>query len=372
MRFLPLIAACSVGAATIKEQQQVPIQEHIESKIHRPKEEDFNRPSIGIHFTSSHAIPAARYPNGTTLDLTTVEGDAEYMGLMSRWMRKASNPSRRQRSLRKDWCETHPHYEECEAYTAQIQRQDDSAYLASNDTAILSKLLMQVRISVETELDIKMTTFAPAMFQLGRNESNIVHHAIELIGLPSRGMNYENSDIILDTTAAYAGTRAVPCKDCLDSKKYEGQGSEPSQLTVLFVDFDNHSFSASVRSMRREDTSHSIGSQVHLPELGWWNLPIFEIPRAKFWARVHETILDVVGTLSEPIGRIVLMGEHGADKEFEDVVKTAMWSAMEIDVGSMLQRNKPADVGRIAARGAAEMAWRGDFRRRKAEVSERY
>jgi hypothetical protein len=42
-------------------------------------------PSIGVHFTTSYAVAAARYQDGTTRELIRVAADADYIELMSRW-----------------------------------------------------------------------------------------------------------------------------------------------------------------------------------------------------------------------------------------------------------------------------------------------
>lgn len=102
-------------------------------------------------------------------------------------------------------------------------------------------------------------------------------------------------------------------------------------------------------------------SHVSDPELGWWNLPVFEVPRAKFWARVHESVEKIASGLWKAPGRIVLMGEHGTDKEFREVVRTALGNALDVDVDAMLEVNKAEDTLYLAARGAAELAWRQEY-----------
>ncbi|KAF2856327.1 hypothetical protein T440DRAFT_413492 [Plenodomus tracheiphilus IPT5] len=368
MKFFPLIAACGVRAAVIREPQQVPILEHTE--VHTPHlgEEGPSRPSIGVHFTSSHAVPAARYSNGTILDLATIEGDAEYIDLMSRWMTQAPELVPGEQRAELDWCKTYPHHEECGSDAVQRQSSHDFDDPIIRDTAILSKILMQVRIAVETELNIPMTTFAPVFFELRQNQTQAVQDALELVGLQSTHSSSSiRGDVLLDTNAAYAGTGAFLCKAWMDPETCREEKSTRRDQTVLFLDFDNHSFSTSVRSIRGEATSHSIGSRMLSSELGWWDLPVFKVPRAKFWARVHEAILDAVGVLgSQPIDRIVLTGEHGGDEEFKGVAEAAIWSALGLEVGSMLQTSKVADTGRVTARGAAEMAWRREYWRSKA------
>jgi hypothetical protein len=80
MKFLYLLGAQLVSAGVIGVQQQVPILGHGEKEIGREV-----GPAIGVHFTTSYAVAAARYQNGTVRDLGKVVGDAEYIELMSRW-----------------------------------------------------------------------------------------------------------------------------------------------------------------------------------------------------------------------------------------------------------------------------------------------
>jgi hypothetical protein len=42
-------------------------------------------PAIGVHFTTSYAVAAARYQNGTIQDLARVAGSTEYIDLMKQW-----------------------------------------------------------------------------------------------------------------------------------------------------------------------------------------------------------------------------------------------------------------------------------------------
>ncbi|KAH9865767.1 hypothetical protein J1614_009354 [Plenodomus biglobosus] len=370
MQFFPLFIACAVGAAVIKEQQQVPFLENvdrIESDTRHVQGKELERPSIGVHFTSSHVVPAARYSNGTTLDLRSVEGDDEYIDLMSQWMAPNLQLVGRKRGGQV-WCKTHPHYQECTSDDVPLRSTDEFDDPTSRDTAILSKIIMQVRISIEAELRMPITAFAPVFFELRQNQTQIVQNAMELVGLRStHSSDSTRGDVLLDTTAAYAGVGALSCQDRMNSERCRKEKSTKREHTVLFLDFDSHSFSASVRRIHNEATSHSIGPRVLSPELGWWNLPDSEVPRAKFWARVHEAIFDMV-RMSEgkSIDRIVLTGQHGADEEFKGVVEAVITSTLEMDVGSILLSSLGVDTGRIVARGAAEMAWRREYWRRKA------
>lgn len=369
MQFFPFFIACAVGAAVIGEQQQVPFLENverIESDTRHVQGEELERPSIGVHFASSHAVPAARYSNGTILDLRSVEGDDEYIDLMSQWMAPNLQLVARKRGGQV-WCKTHPLYEECTSDDVPLGSTDEFEDPTSRDTAILSKIIMQVRISIEEELGMPITSFAPVFFELRQNQTQIVQNAMELVGLQStHSSDSTRGDVLLDTTAAYAGVGALSCKDWMDPERCRKENLAKREHTVLFLDFDSHSFSTSVRRIYNEATSHRIGPRVLSPELGWWNLPEFEVPRAKFWARVHEAILDIL-RMSEgkSVDRIVLTGQYGADEEFKGVVEAAI-TTLEMEVGPMLLSSIGVDTGRIVARGAAKMAWRGEYWRRKA------
>jgi hypothetical protein len=91
MRLLHLFIVPLASARVIRMQQQTPILEEVghvgtaseQSSAQKTTEEI--APAIGVHFTTSYAIAAARYQNGTTRDLGRVAGDAAYIDLMSRW-----------------------------------------------------------------------------------------------------------------------------------------------------------------------------------------------------------------------------------------------------------------------------------------------
>jgi hypothetical protein len=84
MKFFYLLVAPLVSARVIGTQQQIPILEHEEKESVRSVVQEAV-PAVGVHFTTSYAIAAARYQNGTIRDLVKVAGDAQYIDLMSRW-----------------------------------------------------------------------------------------------------------------------------------------------------------------------------------------------------------------------------------------------------------------------------------------------
>lgn len=163
-----------------------------------------------------------------------------------------------------------------------------------------------------------------------------------------------------EANAAFAGLGMGMCKGWGDQHKCLLETHKHPERTVLFINFDNSSFSASAQSVATPYDG-LVYNYIARPELGWWSLPVFEVPRAKFWAEVHEAVVKITSGLWTPPSRIVLMGEHGAGKEFREVVEAALWSVLEVDVGLMLQVNMAEDSSSIAARGAAELAWRSQY-----------
>jgi hypothetical protein len=63
---------------------QVPIVGHVK-EVGKVIAQEADASTIGVHFTTSYAVAAARYQDGTTRDLVRVAADADYIELMSRW-----------------------------------------------------------------------------------------------------------------------------------------------------------------------------------------------------------------------------------------------------------------------------------------------
>jgi hypothetical protein len=63
---------------------QIPVVGDVVKEVGQPiAQEDVL--AVGVHFTTSYAVAAARYQDGTTRDLVRVAADVEYIELMSRW-----------------------------------------------------------------------------------------------------------------------------------------------------------------------------------------------------------------------------------------------------------------------------------------------
>jgi hypothetical protein len=233
----------------------------------------------------------------------------------------------------------------------------------TRESATLSKFAKKVRGAIEEELGSTISTIAPVAPQLVGWDSEDFQDALDLAGLTSARLEDRflgDKPMYWDSNAAFAGLGYGLCESWTNPTKCLVEEKQMPYEHVLFLNFDNSSFSAKVQYMQHVDQEWTYSNRVDM-ELGWWNLPVFEVPRARFWAQIHEVILEVAGALQRAPSKIVLLGEHGANVEFLDVVKTALWDVLEIDVSLILSANKAEDVGMLAARGAAEFARRAEI-----------
>ncbi|KAJ8117604.1 hypothetical protein OPT61_g1231 [Boeremia exigua] len=339
MKLLAALVVPLVGARVIQFEQQVPI---VQTEV-----EDAAVPAVGVHFTTSYATAAARYENGTTVDLVRVEADADYIDLMSQWTR-----------LWKEFdCEGPVKRLRCDLEQVRREARKRLRLPITRDSATLSTFVKKVRSAIETELGTSVSTIAPVAPQVIGWNSEDFEDALHLAGWSSSRSG--NKSTYWDTNAAFAGLGYGMCAsktnlaDCLEEER------QMAYEHVLFLDFDNSSFAATVQYLQHADQEWSYSSRVETG-LGWWNLPVFEVSRARFWSRIHEVILEVVGALQRAPNKIVLLGDHGADSEFLEVVKAALWDVLEIDVSLLLSANKAEDVSMLAARGAAGFAKRAE------------
>ncbi len=281
------------------------------------------------------------------LTVAQVEADADYIDLMSQWTK-----------LWKEFdCEGPVKRLRCDLEQVRRGTRKQLKLPVTHDSATLSTFVKKVRDAVEAELGAPISTIAPVAPQIVGWNYEDFEDALHLAGLTSSRPG--NKSTYWDTNAAYAGLGYGLCgsktnlADCLEEER------QMAYEHVLFLNFDNSSFVATVQYLQHADQEWSYSSSADT-RLGWWNLPVFEVSRAKFWARIHDAILEVAGALQRAPNKIVLLGEHGADPEFLDVVKAALWDVLEIDASLLLSANRVEDVSMLAARGAAGFARRAE------------
>lgn len=276
-----------------------------------------------------------------------MEADADYINLMSKWTR----------SWKEFDCEGPIKHLRCDLEQVRREARRRLRLPITRDSATLGKFVKKVRGAIEQELGISIHTVAPAAPQLVGWNFDDFEDALHLAGLTSSRLG--DKPTYWDTNAAFAGLGHALCEhktdlaDCLEEER------QMPYEHVLFLNFDNSAFSATVQYLQHADQEWSYSNRADT-HLGWWSLPVFEVSRARFWARIHEVILEVAGALQRAPNKVVLLGEHGADADFLEVVKAALWDVLEVDVSLLLSANEVEDVSVLAARGAAEFARRAE------------
>ncbi|KAH7080352.1 hypothetical protein BKA63DRAFT_488119 [Paraphoma chrysanthemicola] len=385
MMLFQLFLVPLVAARVMRTHPQVPliaeVVEDVSTEVVQLSEESVleeRLPIVGIHFTTSYAVASVRYSNGTWKDLAKIPADAEYIEILSRYT--AIWPRGDPLSLAANNCFVSA--DELPTPQKRLKRHDciktffpkPAGDVAGRplpaDIIALAAFTKTVRNAIRSEFGGSIPNMAIIIPRLPFYLSSELFEALEIAGLRSTSLVSGGFDRFTydEIDAAYAGHGYDYCTpelaDCArvpGSQKYEH---------ALYLNFDNSSFSAGMLELQNKyqmlDQDQIFGYTIN-PNLGWWNLPVFEVPRAKFWAQIHEMITSVVQALPQPINRIVLLGDHGADDEFKEVVKAAVWEVLEMDVELMLSVGEE-DVTHIAARGAADLDWHISESRRRWEA----
>ncbi|KAF2472090.1 uncharacterized protein BDR25DRAFT_302876 [Lindgomyces ingoldianus] len=325
-------------------------------------------PGIGLHFTTSYATAAIRYDNGTIVDLVRIEADAEYIDLMSRW----ANPASKQ--------DCSDPWKEFQCSIARRKRNVNKwlGRPATVEVGILSSFVVDLKAAVEDTLDFPITRVFPVFPMLEGMEEDDIQDALEYTGLDWLLAERRSYHIFWETNAAFAGLGYGLCKSRKNLLQCEEQERDMHLEPVLFLNFDNSSFAASLQGMENAYWDWTMMSEVRL-DLGWWNMPVYEVPRAKFLARIQQVIVNVGSSMVRPPTKIILLGEYADDEDFRETVKAAIWELLEYDASPLLEVNmmKRGEPWMLAARGAAEMAGRAEYwnqyeRRRPGEGLETF
>ncbi|CAA9958651.1 hypothetical protein PTMSG1_02192 [Pyrenophora teres f. maculata] len=333
-------------------------------------------PSIGLHFTTSYAMASAYFTNGTTTDLFKMSADAEYTSLLSYWMDTYAEEVGTHAQLPSSPPPPHHNTEPTTSNTTNFD----------HPTNILTPFLSKLRTAITTfeQSHGPITHITPAIFPLTTIHSTIFRTALLNSGLilprPASSADTDAVALLRASDAALAGLEraAPPCfkpssehedeegsrchggaVECADAQtqrqRQQRRRQQRKQLDqhVLFLTFDNTSFTAGM--VARTCSSSSSHHYAHLSytassTLGWYNLPVFPVPRALFWKNLQDAIVAVVGAGGKPPGRIVVVGERAGDVEFRGVVEEAVWRAWEVDVRVLLGK-RDGEWG--VARGAA-------------------
>ncbi|KAF2789965.1 hypothetical protein K505DRAFT_327898 [Melanomma pulvis-pyrius CBS 109.77] len=343
----------------------------ISARHKHPVEPQDDVVGVGIHFSMSYATAAVRYESGKVENLVMLDADANYIRSMARW---ADGESKRR-------CDTL--WGKLQCSTAQVLRWSKKrlGLPATTDVGALAAFLQQVKTEVETSLEVKaekkghpgaieVSNILPIFPTLPALEEEDIQDALEYVGLDWVPAVRQSSQFYHETNAAFAGLGNGLCKSWKDARECAKQEAAMMTEHILFLKFDDVSFSATLQYMQTAYHQQGIYAQALDMAHGRDALPVYEIARAKFWARIHEVIVDVAGALQKPPNKIVMMGMFGTDLEFVEVVKAALWEVLEFDVSQLVYANSRTMSRMSAARGAAEFAARSQHWRKSGRKTE--
>jgi hypothetical protein len=224
-----------------------------------------------------------------------------------------------------------------------------------------------VRRVIEEDLSQPVQRIAPVFPLLSPYSDVAVRNAFGKARLRSTNTHTVNPGYE-ETNAAYAALGHGLCEPSMNHTSCTEVSKSRKPETVFYFNFDNSSFSVGAAFMKTAFELSPTAFYGMNTKLGWWNLPVFEGPRARFWAQIQEMIMAVVTSVARPPNKIILLGEHGADEDFKEVLKAPVWEVLEFDVEFMLDVVPQADVGYLVARGAAELGYRDERLGRQNEA----
>lgn len=227
---------------------------------------------------------------------------------------------------------------------------------ASNDVAVLSRMLQHVLDLADPKLPLRrnpVTISYPALYGLAQED---IADAAAYIGLSLSGAHqYQPRSIV----AAYAGHGLGLCESFRDAETCRQEGLKLPVREVLLVEHTKQAVFLHAKVMREayELASRDIAVFVD------FNLDDIEVP-----ARAHKIAQAVRQFLQEKYGNVGLPNKFTAimtGSEISTEVTEAIEKAMK-DLGCDVEILN-AEPEYIAARGAADFAWRSIEREVVAE-----
>lgn len=239
---------------------------------------------------------------------------------------------------------------------------ESPAYLDSNELVrarvALASMLSKVQRAIEEKLSEPVYNIY-AVFPVSQGlQSDDIKNAFQRASL-----NWLVSDDLpfRETSAAYVGMGYGLCPSFPDMDRCRQEVDAMKFEHVLFLNFDNSSFGAAYHPMHAAAVKWpSPNAYILDTYLGWWGLPVHEKPRAEFWCDIKDVIMDVVKPFGITPSKIILLGDHAGEREFQTVVELALLEALGFDASSFLNKNYVSGMS-IAAKGAAEWAFRVQY-----------
>ncbi|KAF2875121.1 hypothetical protein BDV95DRAFT_591851 [Massariosphaeria phaeospora] len=303
--------------------------------------------ALGISLTANHGTVSIRYKDGSFEDVGRVKGDKAYLKLMRRLsLRYSQHPSPPPYGDLDDMWN-----DQLRQFWRKVRRAVGLA--ASPDVAVLCRMLKKlIKLGELVEPSPSTVISYPALHALYYEDIEDAANYLKLRTLPGNHWHPPH-----EITAAYAGHGMGLCEDFNDQETCRKQGLELPLRLILLLEFTETALLLQIKHMREADDSGSHDLDIATS---------FEVGNAEPSSRNSSgaVIRDlVVPLLRREHDRSVLPPETiavivtGSPSRIEnpDIQQLIKDAVEEVYLQADMFTSNP-DF--IAARGAAELAWR--------------
>ncbi|MCJ1265187.1 hypothetical protein MMC22_005062 [Lobaria immixta] len=310
-------------------------------------------PGIGFDLTASYGTSAVHRYDGSTADLTMVDGSDEYLAMMQRLSKFTAKP---RESL----------------YQRYLRRLNKAlGRPATQDVGILSSVLSKLKAETENQLSTSIDRVVVSTPRFEALTEEDLHDALEYVGLRSWLIySVPYPDRMSEAHAAFAGNGNGLCKQYTNLYECQEEYEDMPHHRVYAVTFTPKTLYTALvpitNAFTDTEDQHLIDFTVGLDSLGSFPSP------STYWAHILTQLRAIPESATSlgrrPISKILLLGESASNPDFLTALKDALAvlptemspsiSAAETDVNLEVV----ADPLFAAARGAAVYA------RRRQEV----
>ncbi|KAH9208630.1 hypothetical protein DL95DRAFT_467520 [Leptodontidium sp. 2 PMI_412] len=300
-------------------------------------------PGVGVSLTASYGVVALRKDDGTFEDVGCIESDEEYAKMIERLSApEAQHPSPPYNTMDELW----------EDWPRQLLRSARKriGLAASGDVAVLSRMLQQVLDLQPADPRIVLRANPviisyPALYGLPQED---ITDAAEYLGLSLLMGNhhYQPHSIV----AAYAGHGLGLCDNYRDMETCRQEGLDLPVRQVLLVEYTEHALFLHAMVMREAYELLNRDTAIFTD----FSLGHIEAPRRadKIGQAVRQFLQEKYKNVGLPDRFTAIMTGSKIRKEVTEAIEKA---AKDLGRDVEILNGEPEY---IAARGAAELAWR--------------
>jgi hypothetical protein len=226
---------------------------------------------------------------------------------------------------------------------------------ASIDVGVLASVLQELQRELETELNITITYATLAVPHLLALYQDDAQDILEYLQLEYIEPKNQFRPMLWEAAAAFAGQGLGLCRSWADKDKCHAEEEMMPDHSVLAL---HYSRTALLVSMARLSTAISLWNPDYRRKevfgLGSNAFVEYDDPEA-YWAKVNETMAELVDVWKPPPDMVLLTGDDTSDllDDFIPRLRSFLKNALgdQVPMPDMLAD----DVTLVAARGAAEL-----------------